>query len=186
MRVVAGEFSGRKVVAPRGVRPTLGRVRRAILDTLWPRVEGARVLDLYAGSGAMGFEALSRGAALVTWCDASERCIAAIREGAARLEVAPPRVTFLCMKAREAVARLGRAGRLFDIVFFDPPWDSGEYLAVLKDVPSIVEIGGVVVVEHSKRTEVPAVHGEMMVDQVRRYGDTCVTYLVRTGPEALR
>ncbi|MBM4396968.1 MAG: 16S rRNA (guanine(966)-N(2))-methyltransferase RsmD [Deltaproteobacteria bacterium] len=185
MRIVAGEWGGRRLVAPkgRGVRPTLERVREAVFDTLGTRPRGARVLDLFAGSGAMGFEALSRGADRATWCDASERAIAAIRENAAKLAVPPARAAILHMPAGAAIERLAKAGESFDIVFVDPPWESGLYEETLLalSLSRIVAPGGMVVVEHAVRFDVSAVFGDLLADRERRYGDSGVTYFKRGG-----
>lgn len=185
MRIIAGEYGGRRLVAPkgRGVRPTLERVREAVFDALGDLTGGARVLDLFAGSGAMGIEALSRGAEHVTWCDASERAVAAVRENLARLGAAASRCAVMHMPADAAIERLAREGRAFDIVFVDPPWEGDLYEETLLHlaVSRIVRPGGIVVVEHARRIDVGTVYGDLVAARERRYGDSCVSWFVRGG-----
>lgn len=182
MRIVAGTLKGRRLVAPkgRGVRPTLEMVREAVFDVLGPRVAGARVLDLFAGSGAMGIEALSRGAVHAVWCDAEERSIEAVRENVERLGVGR-QGTVLQMTAQAAMRYLERKGRAFDLVFLDPPYEGRHYesmMLALSRSPLVVD-GAWVCVEHPKRIDLPAVFGALTQDRRRRYGDTVVSFYVR-------
>lgn len=189
MRIVGGEHGGRRIRTPRGrgVRPTLDRVREAIFDVLRDRVRGARVLDLFAGSGALGLEALSRGAAHATFCDAAARPVQAVRDNARRLGFPPSAVRVLPMPAHQAIRRLAGEGDHFDVAFVDPPYESllyDETLLALA-VSGLVAPGGVVVVEHGRRREVGAVYGGLHAVRRRRYGETCVTYFERqAGPGA--
>jgi 16S rRNA (guanine(966)-N(2))-methyltransferase RsmD len=182
MRIVAGALKGRRLVSPKGqgVRPTLEVVREAVFDVLGPRVAGARVLDLFAGSGAMGIEALSRGAVHATWCDPDARAIEAVRENVDRLGVGRQGLV-LQMTARAAMHYLERKGRTFDLVFVDPPYEGGHYddmLLALSRSPVVVD-GGMVCVEHPKRIDLPPVFGALIQDRRRRYGETCVSYYAR-------
>lgn len=183
MRIVAGEYRGRRLVAPkgRGVRPTLEKVREAIFDSLGPRFTDARVLDLFAGSGAMGFEALSRGASHVVFVDAEERPVEAVRENARLLGVAVDRMTVLQMTAENALRRLSPRQDAFDVVFVDPPYESGLYEQVLLalSMSGLVAPGGIVVVEHARRYAVDPVYGPMVMKKDRLYGDTGVAYFHR-------
>lgn len=183
MRIVGGEHGGRRIVAPRGrgVRPTRDRVREAIFDVLHDRVRGARVLDLFAGSGALGLEALSRGAAHATFCDAAARPVQAIRDNARRLGFPPPAVRVLLMPALQAIRRLAGERAHFDVVFVDPPYESllyDETLLALA-IEGLVAPGGVVVVEHGRRRDIGAVYGDLHGVRRRRYGETCVTTFER-------
>lgn len=183
MRIVSGEFRGRRLVAPkgRGVRPTLEKVREAIFDSLGPVFEGADVLDLFAGSGAMGFEALSRGAARVVFVDVEQRPVDAINENARLLGVSQSRMSILTMTAENAVRRLSQSGSSYDVVFVDPPWESGLYEQVMLalSLSGVIRPGGIVVVEHSRRFPVEAVYGPLIQKKDRQYGDTCVAYFHR-------
>lgn len=185
MRIVAGKYGGRKLVAPkgRGVRPTLEKVREAIFDTLGPRLEGAVVLDLFAGSGAMGFEALSRGAARVVFVEAEPRPIDAIRENAASFGVDRDSMNILFMTALNAIRRLSAGPERFDVVFVDPPYESGLYEETMLELQmsGIVVSGGTVAVEHARRFNVDPVYGPLLMKKDRRYGDTCVAYYINTS-----
>jgi len=120
MRISGGELRNRPVAAPRGTatRPTPGRVKEALFSIVGERIEGARVLDLYAGSGAVGFEALSRGAAHVTFVEIHAPTAAAIKRTAERFGVGKS-VSVVCAAAETAAKRV--AGR-FDFVYADPPY----------------------------------------------------------------
>ena len=168
LRIVAGEFRGRRLQAPADsrVRPTADRVREAWFSILGPRVHGARVLDLFAGSGALGLEALSRGAARVDFVELNPASLQALKANIASLGV-DDRVT---VHRGEA---LRFAGRLlpdaFDIVVADPPYtaDLAERLvAVFRKVP----FAGILAVEHRADHSVGG-------DDTRRWGDTAVTFV---------
>ncbi|HEX2070104.1 MAG TPA: 16S rRNA (guanine(966)-N(2))-methyltransferase RsmD [Thermoleophilaceae bacterium] len=168
MRIVAGELRGRRLVAPAGgaTRPTADRVREALFSILGD-VSGLRVLDLYAGSGALGIEALSRGAAQAVFVDSSQTAVAAIRRNLAQLDLDAP------VQRRDALAylRAAAAGDPYDLVFADPPYDSavrvGPRLAEL--LPPILTADAVIVTESNKRAPL-----ELPFDLLRErsYGDT--------------
>jgi len=152
MRIVAGEHGGRRLVAPAGTatRPTADRVREALFSMLGDAVAGSRVLDLYAGSGALGIEALSRGAATAEFVDSARPAVAAIGRNLSTLGLEAP------VRRRDALAQLvdaAAAGRTYDLVFADPPYDCagpvGARLAEL--LPAILEEGSLIVTESNKR-----------------------------------
>ena len=173
MRVVAGSFKGRRLQAPRGVRtrPTSDRVREAVFSLLGD-VGSARALDLYAGSGALGIEALSRGAASVTFVDQQPRGLAILRQN----------LDALGFKERAHIVRgdvvrwlesSPEAVRTARFVFLDPPYDDvvlDRALQALDRQPT----EGIVLAEHSRRQQPPAL-SRLRVDRQRRYGDTMVT-----------
>ncbi|MPY94276.1 MAG: 16S rRNA (guanine(966)-N(2))-methyltransferase RsmD [Acidimicrobiia bacterium] len=171
MRVVAGTARGRRLVAPPGsrVRPTSDRVREAIFNALGSldAVDGARVVDLFAGTGALGIEALSRGAAHVTFVDADRRAIDAVRENLAVTDVGGEAVV-LAADAIEHLRRLGPGAR-YDLAFCDPPYDFAGWGQLLAALPC-----DLVVVESGE--EVPAPPG-WLVERHRRYGSTVVAFL---------
>ena len=166
MRVVSGAYGGRRLRAPpgRGVRPTADRVREAIFAMLGP-IEGCMALDLFAGSGALGIEAASRGAAAVTFVETDPRALAAIRANLASLELDATVVR------RDALAFLAAAPRRFDLVFVDPPYDSAPRLAgpLAERLPAALSRGALIVTESDKRQplELP-----VPVVRERTYGDT--------------
>jgi 16S rRNA (guanine966-N2)-methyltransferase len=168
VRVVAGQLRGRRLAAPRGsaTRPTADRVREALFSILGD-VSGLRVLDLYAGSGALGIEALSRGAAGATFVESSQVAAAAIRDNLERLDL-DARV-----HRRDALAWLAdaAAGPPFDLVFADPPYDSAVRIGprLAERLPPVLTEDAVIVTESNKRAplELP-----FAVVRERTYGDT--------------
>lgn len=172
MRVIAGRFGGRKLQSPpRGTRPTADRVREALFSTLGP-VDGLRVLDLFAGSGALSIEALSRGAAGAVLVERDRR-VARVAEANLEAMGAAGDAEVLCSPAGAAADRLAGEGREFDLVFLDPPYaEARDLLAGL--APALGEItapGGRIVVE-SDRRDAPGLDLPMVHE--RRYGDTTI------------
>ena len=172
LRVSGGEARGRRLKAPKGIRPTQGMVKQAIFNLVGPDIEGAEVLDLFAGSGALGIEALSRGATAVTFVDHQARGLAILRQN---LDV-------LGLKERARIVRgdvvrwleaspdtVRRAG----VVFLDPPYDDVVLDRALKVLDRSV-VAATVVAEHSRRQEMPHLE-RLQIDRQRRYGDTMVT-----------
>jgi 16S rRNA (guanine966-N2)-methyltransferase len=184
MRVTGGTFRSRALRAPRGqaTRPTSDRVREALIGILGSEgaIEGARVLDLYAGTGALALEALSRGALRATLVESSRPALAAIGENVAALGVGD-RSHVIASDVRKAIPRLAREGP-FDLVLADPPWaiiDSGEAIDAIAE---LVAAGGLsdsatLVLEHASRSSAERLdlNGLERV-QSRRYGDTTLTF----------
>ena len=129
VRVLGGRWKGRKLEASTAARPTSGRARQALVNLLGSRVPGARVLDLYAGSGAVGIELVSRGAASAVLVEPES---APLERSIARIGAAPGEIRILGAAAARAVADLARAGERFDIVFADPPYADGPRLDVAR------------------------------------------------------
>ncbi len=173
MRVIAGQLRGRPLVAPRGrsTRPTSDRVREAIFSILGS-VEHFRVLDLFAGSGALGIEALSRGAAQVTLVDTSAAAIAAIRRNLTALATTAEVVR---QPALVHLERARGAERQYDLVFLDPPYRHASALGrELSDaLAPVLAPGGRVVAESDRRTPL-RLEAPPLLDE-RRYGDTLIT-----------
>jgi 16S rRNA (guanine966-N2)-methyltransferase len=178
MRVTGGALAGRVLRAPRtGARPTADRVREALFARLDP--SDAAVLDLYAGSGALGIEALSRGAAHCTFVERAARCAAVLGENLAALALAE-RAELVEGDAVRALHRLAARDRRFDLVLLDPPYaseEAGRALAALAGSELLPE-GAMVVIETSRRSPPAPVAGLAALD-ARRYGDTLVTRLRR-------
>jgi 16S rRNA (guanine966-N2)-methyltransferase len=166
VRVVAGEFRGRRLAAPRGMRtrPTADRVREALFSMLGD-VSGARVLDLYAGSGALGIEALSRGAESAVFVELDPRAVAAIGRNLESLGLEQ------AVLRQDAVRFLARAEGTFDLVFCDPPYDSASRLAgpLAEGLPALTSEQARIVTESDKRNplELPF---PLLTE--RTYGDT--------------
>ncbi len=172
LRVSGGEARGRRLKAPKNIRPTQGMVKQAIFNMVGPRIEGATVLDLFAGSGALGIEALSRGAASVTFVDQQPRGLAILRQNLdalgfkERAHVVRGDVVHWLEASPDTVRAAG-------VVFLDPPYED----AVLGRALKALDRGlaqGLVLAEHSRRQSLPALE-RLHVDRERRYGDTVVT-----------
>jgi 16S rRNA (guanine966-N2)-methyltransferase len=167
VRIVAGEFGGRRLVVPRDgrVRPTADRVREAWMSILGPELPGARVLDLFAGSGALGLEALSRGSTHATFVELAPASLEALRDNIEALGVGR-RVTVRRGDALRFTQGLGPAE--YDVAFADPPYgaDAADRLVALFRATPFARI---LSVEHAADRRVEG-------DQTRRYGDTAVTF----------
>ena len=172
MRIIAGLAKGRKLRGPEGAgtRPMMDRVREALFSSLGPLVDGAVVLDLYAGSGSIGLEALSRGADRVVFVERGRRALAVLRGNATAVglggEIVPG----------DVLRYVTETDGCFDLVFVDPPYDLP--LASVDEVLGMVRAqlrpGGVVVVHRRAETGEPEAPGLEMMDR-RRYGDTEIT-----------
>jgi len=177
VRVVAGKWGGRTLRAPRGtsVRPTTDRVREAVFAILGDDVEGSVVLDLFAGTGAMAIEALSRGATAAVLVESSPAAIDALRANLAAMEAES--AVCLPLDYREAVRRLSAKGRTFNLVFLDPPYGKGLVgrSAGLLSRAGIFAPGAVVVAERASRDPVETLPAEWRERVERRYGDTLIT-----------
>jgi 16S rRNA (guanine966-N2)-methyltransferase len=166
VRIVAGVYGGRRIEAPRGrsTRPTSDRVREALFSILGP-IEGVRVLDLFAGSGALGMEALSRGAVEAVFVDSDPRAVAVVRRNLAAVGADAP------VHTRDAFAWLEHADTTFDLVFADPPYSSASRMAGrLSDLlPPLLTDSSLTVTESDKRD--PLLLTLPLIDE-RTYGDT--------------
>lgn len=181
MRVIAGEFRGRRLASARArdLRPTADRVREALFSILGPAVRGARVLDLYAGTGALALEALSRGARSATCVERSPAALAALERNVRELELGD-RVTVVRGDALAYARRLRGEADRFDLVFCDPPYaDPSE--PILADVAGGTWWTTAAVLEHAA-TQPPATPEGLSAD-TRRYGDTGVTIFRRRTAE---
>lgn len=178
LRVSGGVFRSRGLRAPRGVntRPTSDRVREAIFSILASEglpEPGGRVLDLYAGTGALGIEAISRGAASAVLVESSRDALAAIADNLAELGI-EDRVAVIPSRVERALPKL--EGR-FDVVFMDPPYADVRtpgFAKILAEAGARVAPGGALLLEHDRDDAPPATPG-LVVDRVRPYGDTAVT-----------
>jgi 16S rRNA (guanine966-N2)-methyltransferase len=176
VRIIGGLLGGRRIRAPRGdeTRPTADRVRQALFDVLGGDVAGARVLDLYAGTGALALEALSRGAASAVLVDRAAASVRCIEENVAALGVGD-RARVLRADVPAALARLSDR---FDLVFLDPPWADAAEVAgrVLPALPPLLSSGARVIVEHDRRLALPDQFGDLACADRRRWGDTAVSF----------
>ncbi|MCW3039326.1 MAG: methyltransferase [Solirubrobacterales bacterium] len=176
MRVIAGTYRGRRLVAPLGdhTRPTSDRTREAVFSMLGPLEEDMRVLDLFAGSGALGIEALSRGAGFALFCDEDRRAASVIQENLKALEIGPDRGRLVRGDARRALQEARRAAEAYDLIFMDPPYLLAQELgtALQDDVAAVLAAGGRVITESGRRA--PMTLDRLPMSKERRYGTTLI------------
>jgi 16S rRNA (guanine966-N2)-methyltransferase len=174
VRVVAGRLGGRRLQAPKGrdTRPTSDRVREALFAMLGP-LQGERVLDLFAGSGALAIEALSRGAASATLVERDARAIAVIRANLEALELGADAALVVHAPARSAVRDASARGDTYDLVLLDPPYRDAPALGreLSRALPSVLAPDARVVAESDRRAPLTL---ELPVVRERRYGDTLI------------
>ncbi len=180
MRIIGGTARGHRLDAPKGlrVRPTLDRVRESLFNILAPRIPGARFLDLYAGSGANGIEALSRGAAEATFVDKDEASLRAIRANLQATRLGPKaRVVKLSLPA--GLDRIA-GDPPYDIVFADPPYEAADHKGLLHNLRSanLLAPHGVIIIEHALRVEPPEEAAGFRCSRRNRYGDTGLTFFL--------
>ena len=182
MKVIGGTARGRKLKVPKGlaVRPTAARVKESLFNILSHDFAGLRVLDLFAGSGNVSIEALSRGAVKAVLVDESARSAAVIRANLSRLELNRRAQVWVAPVAR-SLRKLEKAGEKFDLIFLDPPYDKGLVTTTLEAIgkSSLINPSGIVVVEHSGREAIKPNYGNLMLNDRRRYGDTFLSFFHR-------
>lgn len=186
MRIISGTLRGRDLGAvPKGVRPTTDRVRESLFSALGS-VDGLRVLDLFAGTGALGLEAYSRGAERVVYVERSRGVARDLKKRLAKLSLdQDPRFQIHVVDAAKAIVRLATQGEgSFDLVFLDPPYADSDREMFLETLfaSGILSEDARVVVEGPTRHPVRPLPGMRIVDE-RRYGDTLLTWLVSARPE---
>ena len=186
MRVLAGALKGRRLVVPRGTttRPTADQVRLALLDALTPSLPGARVLDLFAGAGGVGFEALSRGAAHATFVERDPRALAALDANVEALGVAASTRVVRGDVAR-VLPRLAMPGGPFTIVFLDPPYDGADVAGTVACLGegALTRPAAVIVAQHPTKRPPPDRVGCLAMYRTRRFGETTLTfYRHEAGP----
>ncbi|MGO9416013.1 MAG: 16S rRNA (guanine(966)-N(2))-methyltransferase RsmD [Syntrophobacteraceae bacterium] len=176
MRIIAGAFRGRRLHAPKGnrIRPTIDWVREAVFNMIATEVPGAKVLDLFAGTGAMGLEALSRGAHSCFFVDNSAEAVSLIRENV-QLCAAQDRSRIIRGPAASAIRRLGSENELFDLIFMDPPYGKGYIEKTLEIVGAIARDDALVIAEHHIKDKPPLVPVFWRKDRERKYGDTLIS-----------
>lgn len=176
LRVIAGEWRGRRLQTPPGdhTRPTSDRVREAVFSMLGPLDEDMRVLDLFAGTGAMGIEALSRGAGHAVFCDEDRRALEVIRGNLATLGAGPDVATVARGDARTVLQDARRRADTYDLIFLDPPYQLAVELgeALQDDVAAVLAAGGRVLTESGRRR--PMDLSSLSMSKERRYGTTLI------------
>ena len=183
MRVIAGTYRSRQLLAPRGLqtRPTSDRLRETLFNILSPRLEGCRFVDLYAGTGAVGIEALSRGASHVWFAENADPALASLRQNLAALKISRD----FTLEDRGVGALLQRLAKLtqpVDLVFVDPPYEAeNEYAGTLNFFGSIrgravLAADALVVAEHSSKVKLPVRFGALEQTRLLKQGDAALSF----------
>jgi 16S rRNA (guanine(966)-N(2))-methyltransferase RsmD len=183
MRVIAGTYRSRLLLAPRGLqtRPTSDRLRERLFDILSPRVSGCRFVDLYAGTGAVGIEALSRGATHVWFAENAEPALAAIRQNLAALKI-DRGFTVEDRGVGSMLQRLGKISQLVDLVYIDPPYEAeAEYAGTLNFLGSARGRGtlaadALVIAEHSSKAKLAGRYGALEHTRLLKQGDAALSF----------
>ena len=179
MRIIAGTLKGRRLVAPRGptTRPTADQVRIALMDTLTPWLDGVRFLDLFAGAGGVGLEALSRGAAHATFVERDARAVDALQRNVATLELEKA-ARVVPEEVRRALARLERQRERFGVVFLDPPYETELIPGVLAALGTgrLLSPPALVVAQHLTKRTPAGEAGVLRAYRTRRFGETTLTF----------
>jgi 16S rRNA (guanine966-N2)-methyltransferase len=176
VRIIAGQFKGRRLKAPtwEGLRPTSDKLRETLFNILAPRIDGARVLDGYAGTGAVGIEAISRGAAHVSFVERNSRAAALIAQNLAACGVEQG-YTIHCGDVVDALGRLPPDAQ-FDLILLDPPYDAEDVANALAAAAPRLASGGVLVLERATRRQLEAPEPLTRVRDVTS-GDSTLTFM---------
>lgn len=182
VRLSGGEYRGRTLAVPPGARPTEGRVREALFGIWSYQLDGARVLDLFAASGAVGFEALGRGALSLVAVDADPQAMRLLRANAETLGLAggggtagTGPVDIRRLSLPDGLPRLADAAP-FDLVFADPPYRFDAHAELLAGIAPLLAAESEVAVEHAARTDLPPEVGRLVRADVRRYGESALSF----------
>jgi 16S rRNA (guanine(966)-N(2))-methyltransferase RsmD len=183
VRVIAGTLKGRRLQTPDwdGIRPTSDKLRETLFNVLATRIDAARVLDGFAGTGAVGIEALSRGASHVAFIESDERAVRLIQRN---LEHCQVRDRYAIIRARFADAARTLSAGSFGLVFLDPPYRSEDMAVVLEAAAPLAAPDGLVVLEHARRDAAPPVAASLAKTRDIHSGDSALTFYAATGHRA--
>jgi 16S rRNA (guanine966-N2)-methyltransferase len=180
MRIITGIFKGRQLKAPKAIRPTEDRIRTALFDIIDP--EKTTFLELFAGSGAVGLEALSRGAAEVTFVEKTLVCSRVIEENSRKLGLDPGQggklPEIITASVEKVIPVLHKKGRKFDIIFLDPPYYRGvsENILQILGEYDILNFSGLVIVQHFRKDPLSVTAGGLALYRQERYGDSLLSF----------
>jgi len=180
VRISGGRFRGRSVPVPGTARPTSARLREALFDIWRDRVLGVRFLDLFAGSGAVGLEALSRGASFVVFVENDRDAVRRLQAVCAELAPDSTSVLQADLPAQMSRARHPGEGR-YDLIFADPPYAFAEYGELVASLGELLAEGGELAIEHSVRRELPNSVEGLVCQGSRNYGENQITFFA-AGP----
>jgi 16S rRNA (guanine966-N2)-methyltransferase len=188
MRVITGSIKGQRLKTVRGqaLRPTAGKVKEALFDILQREIPGSFFLDLYAGIGGIGIEALSRGAAHVTFVESNRAILNALRQNI-KLSGFEPKAKVFGMTAARFLRKM-HGSLCFDILFLDPPYHGSEFKKVLPLFTrnDMIKANSIVVIEHFHKTEMESSIGQLHKRRMYQYGDTCLTVYQADTPGRVR
>ncbi len=180
MRIIAGKYRGRRLIAPRGrlIRPTSDRLRETIFNIIGPYIAGHKVIDLFAGTGAMGIEALSRGAEQAVFIDNHPQALESVRRNIEPLKLRR-RWQIIRWDAGQDLYCLRTLQIRFGCAFIDPPYNCGLVDGALRNLmeADVMLAGSLIVVEHDHLEEITLPEGRLSLRDQRRYGKTLVTFL---------
>ncbi len=181
MRIIAGRLKGRQLTLPDSstARPTADRTREALFSILMPVLSGARVLDLFAGSGALGAEALSRGASSCVFVELDPDNAAALRASLRRFGLSEEEASVVCADFRDVVPCLELEDRRFDLIFLDPPYRAGLYTEAAECALRLLTENGMIVIEHERGEPEPELPSELKRTDRRNYGKNVIDLLKR-------
>ncbi len=175
MKIISGRYKGRIIKMPKNIRPTQDKVRKALFDILGD-IEGLSFLELFAGSGAVGFEAVSRGASELAMVEPNHDCLSVIRNNIESLKIKA--CSLYSQEAERALAALHKEGRKFDIIFLDPPYYKDILKKILQALGRCDTLNryGLVIAQHFKKDVLPDKSGELTLFRQNRYGDTVLSF----------
>ncbi len=182
MRIISGRWKSRKLIAVKGpnTRPTSDRVKEAVFNIIRDRLDGSVVLDVFAGTGNMGFEALSRGGSRAVFVEKSKKAADTIKKNAQNLDCVPM-IHIIKKDVFKAIDDLARDSCKFDIIFMDPPYNTDIEESVLLAIlnADIIDRQGIIVVEHDYRDEMPTDIEGLIKTDTRKYGNTRISLYER-------
>ncbi|MBI3324626.1 MAG: 16S rRNA (guanine(966)-N(2))-methyltransferase RsmD [Candidatus Omnitrophica bacterium] len=179
LRITGGQWRGQLFATPSHIRATEQKVRQALFNILQARTPGARVLDGFAGSGALGLEALSRGASFAAFLESHPACVRALRANLSRIDSA--RSLLVPGDLFHTLPTLSRRHAPFDVILVDPPYEADLEKKVLNEVTrcGILAPAGLLCVEHASRSEPPKSAGSLRLTKQHRYGGTVLSFYER-------
>jgi 16S rRNA (guanine966-N2)-methyltransferase len=178
MRVISGTARGTRLVSlgSADIRPTLDRVKESFFNQVGPGLEGVTFLDLFAGSGSMGIEALSRGAEMVVFVEPNLKAQKIIMQNLEKCKMVDNKWVLLKSSALTGLKTLKDQGRNFDLVYIDPPFADGLYEPTLMEISGVLRQDAVVVVEHFHKTDLLENYDKLNLYKDRRIGDSCLSF----------
>ncbi|VAX19053.1 16S rRNA (guanine(966)-N(2))-methyltransferase [hydrothermal vent metagenome] len=181
MRIIGGRYGGARLFTPKGhdARPTSERAREALFNIIGPRIDSARFLDLYGGTGAVGLEALSRGAEHVTVVEIKH--VDLVARNSAKLKIDSSReFEVIQADALYTLKELALRGELFDLIFADPPWKDGAEKNIVELAANLLKSAGWLILETYYKTDPPLFEPRLKIVDSRRYGDTALLFYERS------